>query len=104
MTTPIIALHKLRVSDPIAEMEFTGRYADDGSPIVRKAGRTIMPGQEYTPVNATELEYLLGCGAARYPSADDIAAIERTIVAPLPDGPAPRVSRDTVDPFAESLA
>lgn len=99
MTQAVIAVHRLRVSDPLAETEFTGRYADDGSPIVRKAGRTIMPGETYTPPTATELDYLLGCGAARFPDADELDNLESvaaTITAP--DGLPARLSRDTMAP------
>lgn len=103
MTTEVIAVHRLGVSDPLAETEFTGRYHDDGSPIVRKASRTIMPGETWTPPTATELQQLLDCGAVRLPDADDVATMERTAIALLPDGPAPRVG-DTIDPFSGSLA
>lgn len=78
MTTPVIAVHKLRVSDPLAELEFSGRYRDDGSPIVRKAGRNIAPGDTYTPPTAAELEYLLNLGAVRMADSDDFTALEVT--------------------------
>ena len=61
----MIAVHKLRRSEPGAGLTHTGRFDRNGNPVLKKAVRTIHPGEFYQPSSAGELAHLLSLGAVR---------------------------------------
>lgn len=65
MTTKVIAIHRLTVSVPGADMIHTGRYNDEGEPILKKPSVAVMPGETWDCDDPAEVRYLLDTGAVK---------------------------------------
>lgn len=75
------ANHKLGIADPDCEMVATGAWNPDGSPVMKRAGKTILAGTIF-PVTLlqggdAEVQYLLELGAIRPLDATETALLER---------------------------
>lgn len=73
----IIAVHKVVVSDPTADLVFTGKYDTAGNAMFKKASLAIKPGAFFEFDDPIELERLISLGAVRHPSAQELALHER---------------------------
>lgn len=69
--TQLVSIHSIVISDPEADLVFTGHYKKNGDPIVKKAQITITPGL-FFEIDAPEAERLVAGGAARHPSETEI--------------------------------
>lgn len=63
--TRLIAIHRLGVSVPGAELSHTGQYDENGEPILKKQTASIMPGEPWECDDPQEVRYLLDQGAVR---------------------------------------
>jgi len=65
----LVAVHAIVVCDPDVEAVATGAWKDDGTPVMRRSTRKILPGAmfEVTALRGgqTEAEELVESGAAR---------------------------------------
>ena len=81
MTDLLFAIHRLGVSDPDVNLVATGQWAEDGSPILKKAIKTVHAGTLFPASllegGAAEIQRLIGHGAIRYPDATELALFER---------------------------
>jgi hypothetical protein len=68
----VIALHRVTMSDPNADMIFTGAYDTAGNPILKKANRSILSGELFEVADPIELARLIEAGAVRYPSQSEL--------------------------------
>lgn len=77
----LFAIHRLGVSDPDVELVATGDWNPDGSPIMRKAVKSIPAGTLFPASllegGATEVQRLIELGAIRHPSATETALFEQ---------------------------
>lgn len=77
----LYAVHRLGVTDPDVQMVATGQWAEDGTPIMKKSIKTINAGTLFPASllegGAGEIQRLMGLGAIRHPSAEELALFER---------------------------
>ncbi|KXU30935.1 hypothetical protein A0J57_14030 [Sphingobium sp. 22B] len=77
----LYAIHRLGVSDPDVELVATGDWNPDGSPIMKKATKSILAGSLFPASllegGAAEVQRLIDLGAIRYPDAAELALFER---------------------------
>ena len=76
--TTAIAICKIRLADPLAEQVHTGLYDKAGNAIIKKSSRVILSGQFFEEADAHSLAELIGMGAARLPTAAELAERDRT--------------------------
>jgi len=79
--THYYAIHKLGVPHPDVELIATGTWNPDGTPVMRKAGMSIMAGTIF-PANLlqggdAEVQRLLDMGAIRHLTDTEAALFER---------------------------
>ena len=78
--THFVAVHKLGVADPDVEMIATGVWNPDGSPVMKKAGKSILAGTIFPATllqGDAEVQRLLDLGAIRPLDATEAALLER---------------------------
>lgn len=75
--TTAIAIHKLRLGDPDAPLTHTGCYDKNGGAILKRASRVVRSGHFFDIDDAASLAELIGMGAARMPTAQELADRDR---------------------------
>lgn len=73
----LIACHKITMSAPGAELEFTGRYTSSGDPITRKNSIAVRANSVFEFEEGPELLGLIESGAARYPEEFEMLAYQQ---------------------------
>ena len=77
----LFAIHKLGVSDPDDDLDATGHWNADGSPIMKKAVKSIPAGSLFPSSliegGDAEIQRLLKMGAVRHPDDVETAIFER---------------------------
>lgn len=63
--------------NPDGRTQFTGRYDEDGEPIVRSLPERYLPGSVIQPYNETELEFLVTNRVARPLTPAEVALFEK---------------------------
>ena len=69
--TRLVSIHAVVISDPAADLVFSGHYTKDGEPILRKSSITVEP-SSFFEVDDAEAERLVERGAARLPTEQEI--------------------------------
>jgi len=75
------AIHKIGVADPDCELVATGAWNPDGTPVMKKAGKSILAGSIF-PASLlqggdAEVQRLLEMGAIRHLTETESALFER---------------------------
>jgi len=71
--TTAIAIFKIRMADPSAAFIHTGVFDTNGDAVVKKSSRVVHSGEFFDIDDADELAYFIKIGAARMPTAEEIA-------------------------------
>ena len=72
MTQQLIAIFKVTRPHPGALSGEIVGYDDDGTPVLKKRGQSIMPGELFAMPTETENRELVAMGAAREATPDEV--------------------------------